>query len=145
MESDEPTIMSPTCSKPLDKSQFIWENLGIWDPAFSLISSRMPSPGSGSWEVIEVPGHGSILRTELLQIRVAHRGQLLPGDGEGITLGICLGWKRPKSKHRTTKQQPLKLRMLILGWKSSAIFSASLLGMPRPSLHLAHSWFHHVS
>lgn len=33
----------------------------------------------------------------------------------------------------------------LLGWKSSAIFSASLLGMPHSSLHLAHSWFHHAS
>ena len=84
----------PSCPHLLKTSGQISVHLGNFGnlgSRISLISSRMPSPGAGSLEVIEVPGHGSILRTELLQIRVAHRGQLLPGDGEGITLGICLG------------------------------------------------------
>lgn len=145
MESDEPTIMSPP-------AQNLWTNLSSFGKFWEFGIQHFPSfPQACRAREL---GVGRSLRSQAMgrfsgQNFSKFVWRIVANSYQGMVKGSLWGsaWVE-NVRNPNIEQQNSSLWSLgcwLLGWKSSAIFSASLLGMPHSSLHLAHSWFHHVS
>ena len=122
MESDEPTIMSPTCSKPLDKSQFIWENLGIWDPAFSSFPQECRARELGVGRSLRSQAMGRFSGQNFSKFV----WRIVANSYQGMVKGSLWGsaWVE-NVRNPNIEQQNSSLWSLgcwLLGWKSSAMF-----------------------
>lgn len=129
----------PTCSKPLDKSQFIWEILGIWDPAFPSFPQECRARELGVWRSLRSQAMGRFSGQNFSKFV----WRIVANSYQGMVKGSLWGSAWVENVRNPNIEQQNSCLWSLGCWFLDG--KVKLLGMPRPSLHLAHSWFHHVS